>query len=164
MKMRYKEQYSTCMFLSRIDFFITSFDLMSEKERNLNDKIIDIIVRKNKLYDFKNNGFFGPRYGVGKLGIFAKIAYIFNFSTFNPILNIPGFYTAYNTNPRKIYQKWCEAFDNQLSDEEKQIIINAAYRQGDEFKEYGEEAWNNMQLQKQWTWWKEILHILHIKY
>lgn len=159
MKKLYEEQYKTCVFISRVIFYTISANIRSEEENQLHSKVFDIIA-KNKLCSPKNDGFIGPRYGVRNLGILTKFAVSLGCTQFNPIYSIPGFYSAYNSNPKKVYQKWCKALKGQFSSKEIQLIEKSAFENGDNLREYVDQTWKDLKLQEQWTWRKELKHII----
>ena len=76
-----------------------------------------------------------------------------------PIYRLPGFYAFDNANPRRVYQKWCAAFDGLLSKSDIDLIVSAAIKNDDNFYEYGIKAWENMQEQKRWNLTGELITI-----
>lgn len=157
---KYEESLKTCIFLARTEFFTVVADLSDEYQSNLCKKI-ENIIEKNKLESPANGGLFGGRYGVKwHHQLFAKAAVAAGFSRMNPIFRIPGFYTHKNANPRKAYQKWCNAFAGAFDNKDYETIISASIENDDNFYQYGCEAWNDINEQKNWSVSREIEHLL----
>lgn len=156
---KYEESLKMCILLARVSFFTVSCDPTDEYQWNLANKILKIQskIEKNQKYA----GFFGGRYNVKWYQqVFTKFAVALGFSRFNLIYRLPGFYGFENANPRMAYQKWCAAFDGVLKESDIEMIVTAAINNNDNFYEYGLKAWEDIQLQKQWSFGCEIVNII----
>lgn len=160
----YEENYRTCIFIARLDFFMMSANLDDPIEDALQDKVWDII-QENFLWDPENTGFIGPRMkrDLAFRSALIKIPLALHCMLYNPIFRLPGFYDGKNSNPRGVYQRYCRAFADKLTFEECKIIENAAVAIGDDYYNWGVEAWKFMKHQKAWSWKIEILHMLRIE-
>lgn len=162
MKRKYEEQYKTCIFISRISFFVLLASDSDIKEEDQLSEKIDNILKKNKLYKQRNEGFLGRRFVVSKKDhLFTNIFVALGFTEFCPIFSIPGCYAAFCANPKKIYQKWCDAFHNKLTSEEIETVLKACHRENNEWDEYGELAWNRMKEQERYSWKSELRSIYY---
>lgn len=65
-----------------------------------------------------------------------------------------------NANPCSIYQKWCKAFAGQFTPEEIEYIQSTSINAGDEMRFHADETWDLMKEQHEWTWLKEIKHLI----
>lgn len=140
---KFEEKFENCVLLSQIQFFLVAADFNNPIEDELQTKIMNIIA-ENHLFDEKNTGLFGKRFYQDynlKNRIKNSITKILikYLNKFNPLFSV--FFTDTNSNPKAVYQKWCEAFQN-LTENEIQVITNASKREGDDFYEYAVFAWN----------------------
>lgn len=140
---KFEEKFENCVLLSQIQFFLVAADFNNHIEDELQTKIMNIIA-ENHLFDEKNTGLFGKRVWQDnnlKNRIKNSVTKILVkcFSKFNSLFSI--FFTEINSNPKAVYQKWCEAFQN-LTENEIQIIENASKREGNDYHEYAVFAWN----------------------
>ena len=156
----YKEQFRTVVLFSRFCFFSMSYTGDNKKDNDLDDRIHKILS-DNKLYANPNLGFIYRRslYDL-RHQFFAPILWFIGFTRACPLWNIPGCYDVWSAKSRKLYQKWCKAFDGQFSDEEITYIENKVIKAGDEKYSFAVETWNNMQNERSWTWSSEFKRLL----
>lgn len=136
MKIKYIEQYSTCIFLARM----CSYSIIG-KDRNLVDKVDDKIQKLNLSLFFEDHS------KVNKLSLFLtkKIPSI------SWIYRLPFLTPLWVSNPRKMYQKWCEEIDGYFTDEEKRKIIDEDIAKDSERVFWGETLWILMNMQKNYV-------------
>lgn len=154
----YEEQYRTLVLFTRICYFTVASNADLDKDDDLTKRIFDI-CDKNKLYSQQNLGFIHFRCSKKRYKIFTPFFQWIGFSRMCPIYNIPGCHAADNTNPRKMYQKWCKAFDGQFTPKELEYIEKVAIKEGDDRRYFADIAWENLKDQKQWTFSRELLNL-----
>ena len=155
----YKESYRTVLLFARICSFGLAQDFDSKKDEDLDLRIMKVF-NENNLYSISNLGVIATRHYYKFYSIFTPLLLKLNVSKMCPIYNVPGFYGAENTNPRKIYQKWCRAFDGKFTQEELEYIQQVAIKGGDEHFQSATRVWENMKEQCEWTLLKEIEHLI----
>ena len=157
----YEENLKTCILLARASFFTVVADLDDDIQRELCEKIEK--CQREVEHNQANNGLFGGRVDMKWYHhIFTPLAIKLGFTRMNPIYRIPGFYEFDNANPRKVYQKWCAAFDGVLDEDDIQLITTVAINNDDNFYEYALKTWENMEVQKKWSVCGELRNIFKI--
>lgn len=136
MKIKYIEQYSTCIFFARM----CSYSVIGN-DINLIDKI-DAKTKKLDLYLFFNG--YGKK---NKLSLFLNK----KIPSISWIYRLPFIKTSWVSNPRKMYQIWCKEFDGYFTDEEKRKIIDEDIAEGSERVFWGETLWILMNMQKNYV-------------
>ena len=138
MKIKYVEQYSTCIFFTRI----VSYTLNEGAKDELIEKIMDKLMPLQCKYNF-----FEDHGKATKLSVFLEKKLV----SISWIFRLPFLTPLWVANPRKMYQKWCEAWDGYFTDEEKREIIDVDIANGEERAFWGRTLWTLMNMQKRYV-------------
>ena len=136
MKIKYTEQYSTCIFFTRM----CSYSIVGNDD-DLVDKV-DAKIQKLGLHLF-----FEDKSKINKLSLFLED----KLSPISWIFKLPFFTPLWVSNPRKMYQIWCEEINGYFTDEEKRKIIDEDIAAGSERVFWGETLWILMNMQKRYV-------------
>lgn len=138
MKIKYVEQYSTCIFFARI----CSYTIIGSDD-DLIDKIWAKLIPLTRKYDFFEDNSKATKLSIFLEKKFVSISWIFKIAPFLTPL--------WTKNPRKMYQKWCETWNDFFTEEEKRKIIDEDIAKGSERVFWGETLWILMNMQKNYV-------------